>query len=86
MTGNTFKAFEDDVTVVGLDGLSIENGFDAVVLHGDIVIGKDEGSLEKLRALIRILQGIEQAAASGERSRSELAAVSPSDEVCNPFL
>ena len=60
----TMDWFENDTQAAGVGGLTIENGFGRVVVHGSLSLSPDAGSLGQIRALQRQLAELESALAS----------------------
>lgn len=54
MTDNTIKPFEDDATALTLGELSIENGTQAIAIHGSLDLTRDRDGLEKARLLAEL--------------------------------
>ncbi len=53
-----FKPFSDDSHIIGADGLAIENGMDAVSIHGSIEIRKDKAGLAHAQKLAAAFSAI----------------------------
>lgn len=58
MTDATFEPFADDAAVLTADGVTIENGTDAIVMTGDATFTRDRRSLAAARALAKTLTDI----------------------------
>ncbi|NTF17039.1 hypothetical protein G6L37_01175 [Agrobacterium rubi] len=84
MNGAGFQPFGDDSSLFTVGGLSLENGLSSVVVHGDLVIERDEASLQSVRCLITALQDVEASILTMGPEVAETAA-GDVDEVLNPF-
>jgi len=56
MTG--LKPFQNDDQALSIGGLEVENGTDAITLHGSLDIMRDEEGLKQAQALRDLLAGI----------------------------
>lgn len=85
MTGKVFKPFADDASVLTIAGLSLENGTQSLVLHGEITIERSSEGMKRVRDLVTVLQSVLEA---GEAVPTATGTVEPAavvDEVANPF-
>lgn len=82
------KPFENNCDAVSIGNLSIENGVDEIVFHGDLVLGKDALSRERLAKLQALLLEIDRklSAAPLDEAPTDTPASGDVDEVDNPFL
>lgn len=54
----SFTPFVDDGESLSVDGLTIENGEERVVLYGRLSIGKDQAGLKDVKALKAIVDAL----------------------------
>lgn len=72
-----FRPYADDDSVLTIGGLSVENGTDAVVVHGDLEIRLDKAGLRQAEALAALFAAARDELAS--RNLPELADERPQD-------
>lgn len=80
------EPFADNVSVVTVDGLSIENGQDEIMVHGSLVLSKDRLSQRRAQQLADYFASVAEAL-SGQALPEEVAeTVAPlAVTVPNPF-
>lgn len=69
-----FKPFADDSAVLSIDDVAIENGADAIAVHGSVDIRRDKIGLATARRLRDALDGIVKALEDQKDLPDELAA------------
>ncbi|MEC7120916.1 MAG: hypothetical protein VXW65_13585 [Pseudomonadota bacterium] len=81
-----FQPFADDNASFGIDGLTLENHPDRVVLYGNLELTRDQAGLAYARRLSALLaETVAQLEAAGEQLPDQIA--QPTVEtVDNPFL
>ena len=79
----SLKPFQDEITSLMLDELTIENRLDRVAIYGSLQITKDQSGLAHARELKQILCDI--VAALEETDLPEQISLRPTDSVENPF-
>mgnify|MGYP001363709438 CR=1 FL=1 len=84
MREREFHPFRDDDTAISIGAMTIENGLSSVVVHGELVIGKDLQDAAALRGFIVELERIEASIVRGLRDAPD--DVATVEEVDNPFL
>jgi hypothetical protein len=56
-----FQPFADDATVQTIGGLSLENGRDAIAVHGSLDLTRDRAGLDRARALQAAITAVVEA-------------------------
>lgn len=74
--------FENDHEVLQLGALTIENGFDAVIISGDVEIGHDEAGRQKAQALHDFAVNL---LTSMDKPKADVPPVQAQNLVSNPF-
>ncbi len=80
-----FTAYADDATVVTIGGLSVENGTDAIAIHGNLDLLRDRTGLERARTLRQVAEAIVAALEAGGLPEDAPQAASGTRTVANPF-
>ncbi|ACL61878.1 hypothetical protein [Methylobacterium nodulans] len=81
----TLIPFADDATVQTLGPLTVENGTERVVLHGSLELARDRLSLERARALRRILDAVVTALEGQDLPEEAPRPEGRTQSVKNPF-
>lgn len=86
MSNAPFKAFADDSAVITAGDLQIENGTDAVVLHGQLEIRRDKAGLASARILAQALaDAVRVLEATPDLPDRAAPEIDPRGSVANPF-
>lgn len=86
MKNDTIKPFADDAGVLSIGSLSIENGTDAIAIHGDAEIARDRVGLENARLLASFFaDAVKSLEAQGDLPERAVVAQDAGGEVDNPF-
>ncbi|MEH3144955.1 MAG: hypothetical protein PGN34_06320 [Methylobacterium frigidaeris] len=85
MAERTLTPFADDSTVQTLGDLTIENGTGRVVLHGSLELARDRRSLERARALRRLVEAVVEALEGQDLPERAGSAEETAETVKNPF-
>ena len=80
-----FHPFADGSAVETLGGLSIENGLDAVALHGSLDLTRDRRGLERARRLQTIVAAVVATLEAGDLPDAVAEAAPSTTRVKNPF-
>jgi hypothetical protein len=80
-----FRPFADDATVQTIGGLSLENGRDAIAVHGSLDLTRDRVGLDRARALQAAITAIVEALSGSDLPDEAAAPVEKPDTVRNPF-
>ena len=78
------KPFQNDVETLSLGALSIENGPAEIVIHGELVLRRDQSAMDRIDKLLELLTAIRHAIDIGRDADGALPAVVV-DEIDNPF-
>ncbi|SFH13477.1 hypothetical protein [Methylobacterium gossipiicola] len=81
----TFAPFADDVAVQTIGGLSLENGRDAIAVHGSLDLTRDRAGLDRARALQAAVTAIVEALSGSDLPEAAEATVAEPTIVRNPF-
>ncbi|MFE1602474.1 hypothetical protein [Methylobacterium sp. ID0610] len=84
-SSRTLTPFADDATVQTIGPLTVENGTERVVLHGSLDLARDRQSLERARALKRILEAVVAALEGEDLPEEAPRAEAKTESVKNPF-
>ncbi|RVU15027.1 hypothetical protein [Methylobacterium oryzihabitans] len=85
MAERPFTPFADDSAVQTLGDLTIENGTGRVALHGSLDLARDRRSLERARALGRIVEAVVKALEGQDLPERAEAPAAATETVKNPF-
>jgi hypothetical protein len=80
-----FNPFEDDGAEMSIGNMSVENGANGLLLHGDIEFGRDETSLSRIRSLIKALTDQMTAMEAASPAPNQVSRNSV-ETVENPFM
>jgi len=81
----TFAPFADDAAVQTIGGLSLENGRDAIAVHGSLDLTRDRAGLDRARALQAAVTAIVEVLSGSDLPDATEAEVAKPDTVRNPF-
>lgn len=84
-TQQRFAPFADDAAVQTIGGLSLENGRDAIAVHGSLDLTRDRAGLDRARALQAAVTAIVEALAGSDLPETATAETAKPDTVRNPF-
>ena len=79
------KPFANDADSVGIKGLTVENGTDAMAMYGQIDITRDKVGLAHAHDLKALLDRIVQALEAEKNLPDTIAPPDKPDEIANPF-
>lgn len=86
MAADSFVPFADDARVAAIAGLTVENGTERVLIHGDLELTRDRRGLEHARSLAALVDATVRALEAEPGLPEAVArAVAPPARVRNPF-
>lgn len=79
------QPFADNAKVASIGDLEIENGIDAISLHGSMEITKDRAGLERAKALQKHIDAIVDMLESTRDLPAEVAPAKATTKIDNPL-